>query len=266
MIPKIIHYCWFGGNPLPESAINCIESWKKFCPDYEIVEWNEDNFDVHICPYVSEAYKQKKWAFVSDYARFWILFNYGGLYFDTDVEIINSIDAVVKKGPFMGIEPTGGVAPGLGIGAEKGMNIYSEILTYYKELHFMNEDGTLNEHTVVEYTSNILEKHGWRKEEKIVQNISDITIYPDEYFCPYNYNTGKLTITSNTVSIHHYTASWHSKLDDIVFAIERCKNGENGIEYKARRVISLPFRIINKIKKIGFANTVKTVAERIKGK
>ena len=104
MIPKIIHYCWFGRNPLPESAIKCINSWKKFFPDYEIKEWNEDNFDVNIIPYTAEAYEAKKYAFVSDYARFWILYHFGGIYFDTDVEVIKPFDDILERGPFMGRE------------------------------------------------------------------------------------------------------------------------------------------------------------------
>lgn len=104
MIPKIIHYCWFGRNPLPELAKQCIASWKRFLPDYEIREWNEDNFDVNIIPYTAEAYKQKKYAFVNDYARFWILYRYGGIYFDTDVEVIRPLDDIIAKGNFMGVE------------------------------------------------------------------------------------------------------------------------------------------------------------------
>ena len=104
MIPKVIHYCWFGRNPLPESAVKCINSWRKHFPDYEIKEWNEDNFDVNIIPYTKEAYEAKKYAFVSDYARMWILYHFGGLYFDTDVEVIKPMDDIVKRGPFMGIE------------------------------------------------------------------------------------------------------------------------------------------------------------------
>lgn len=104
MIPKIIHYCWFGRGPLPELAQKCITSWKKYLPDYEIKEWNEDNFDVNIIPYTAEAYKAKKYAFVSDYARFWILYKFGGIYFDTDVEVIRPIDDIVERGNFMGFE------------------------------------------------------------------------------------------------------------------------------------------------------------------
>ena len=151
---KIIHYCWFGHNPLPKLALRCIESWKKYLPDYEIKEWNEDNFDVNIVPYTQEAYAAKKYAFVSDYARFWILYNYGGLYFDTDVEVIRPLDDIITRGPFMGFEneiiinnvPFLTVAPGLGLGVDSGSNLYKEVLDLYSSLHFVNKDGSLNTH------------------------------------------------------------------------------------------------------------------------
>ena len=122
MIPKVIHYCWFGGNPLPESAKKCIDSWKKYCPDYEIVEWNENNFDISKNQYCREAYEAGKWAFVSDFARFDIIYKYGGVYFDTDVEVIKPIDSLIEQGAFMGVERNKpiNVAPGLGIAASKG--------------------------------------------------------------------------------------------------------------------------------------------------
>ena len=157
MIPKIIHYCWFGGNPLPKSAIECIESWKKFFPDYEIKEWNESNYDVHKIPYIHEAYEAKKYAFVSDYARFDILYQEGGLYFDTDVKVLQSFDEIIARGPFMGREAgaylcnicnTEGdglaVNPGIGLGVNAGHKLYKELLDAYKEFSFLNPDGTLN--------------------------------------------------------------------------------------------------------------------------
>ena len=143
MIPKIIHYCWFGGNPLPASAQKCIASWRKYFPDYEIWEWNEDNFDVIIIPYTCEAYSVKKYAFVSDYVRFWVLYQYGGLYFDTDVEVIRPMDDIVECGAFMGIEvaPQPGVTvlevvpgfglgcnPGLVLGCNPGLGLYQSVL------------------------------------------------------------------------------------------------------------------------------------------
>ena len=123
-IPKVIHYCWFGGNPLTEEAKKCIDSWKRYCPNYDIKEWNESNFDITLCNYVKEAYEAKKWAFVSDYARLWILYNYGGLYFDTDVEMIKGIEDLVKNGPFMGAEPYSSKA--CRVNAGLGLASYSE--------------------------------------------------------------------------------------------------------------------------------------------
>lgn len=212
-IPKIIHYCWFGRNPLPPLAIKCIESWKKYLPNYEIKVWNEDNFDVNIIPYTKEAYEAKKYAFVSDYARFWILYNYGGLYFDTDVEVIKPMDDIIARGAFMGCESEAGntnvanVAPGLGLGVNPGLGLYKEILGIYANLHFINEDGSLNMKTVVQYTTELLCQHGMIATNDI-QQVGGVWIYPKEYFCPINYTTGNKQITNNTKTIHHFAASW----------------------------------------------------------
>ena len=217
MIPKIIHYCWFGRNPLPPLATKCISSWKKYLPDYEIKEWNEDNFDINAIEYTKEAYSAKKYAFVSDYARFWILYQYGGLYFDTDVEIVRPIDAIVKRGAFMGCETNGGkdsqisVAPGLGLGFEKGNSLLKELIDVYTNMHFLKEDGTIDlSTTIVGHTTNFLVRKGL-KNMKGIQQIDNIYIYPSEFFCPINVVTDKLHITSNTRSIHHYAATWQTK-------------------------------------------------------
>ena len=217
MIPKVINYCWFGRNPLPESAVKCINSWKKFLPDYEIKEWNEDNFDVNIIPYTQEAYSVKKYAFVSDYARFWILYNYGGLYFDTDVEVIKPMDDIISAGSFMGMEinaliDRGGtpiINPGLGMGAEPGNYLYKKMLDSYETLSFILPDGSRNGYSMIPMLSEILKKDGIQVIDGI-QKIDDITYYPADYFNPLNSLTGELTITSNTRSIHWYTASWAS--------------------------------------------------------
>lgn len=214
MIPKIIHYCWFGHNPLPKLAVKCIDSWKKFLPDYDIKEWNESNFDVNIIPYVKEAYEAKKYAFVSDYARFWILYHYGGLYFDTDVEIIKNMDDIIARGPFMGRErdsksgqATIGANPGLGLGVAPGLDLYKEILDFYESLHFRLDDGSLNLQTVVKYVTSILIKHGLKDRDEI-QECAGLFVYPKEYFCPKFYDDFKICKTKNTVSIHHYAGSW----------------------------------------------------------
>lgn len=215
MIPRIIHYCWFGRNPLPESAIKCIDSWKKFFPDYEIKEWNEDNFDVNIIPYTQQAYEAKKYAFVSDYARFKILYEHGGLYFDTDVEVIKPMDDIIAAGPFMGFEidpcvnrPIGAVAPGLGMGAEKGMRIYSDVLGYYSQLNFIKEDGSYNiTDAVVNITTRVLLKAGLEN-KKGIQILVGVVIYPSDYFNPFDDITGMLHKTKNTRTIHWYSKSW----------------------------------------------------------
>ena len=228
MIPKIVHYCWFGRNPLPASALKCIESWRKFFPDYEIKEWNEDNFDVNIIPYTQQAYEAKKFAFVSDYARFWILYHYGGIYFDTDVELIKSLDKIIERGSFMGIETSAlwegkpMVAPGLGLGVEARHPFYEKMLRAYAHLEYRKADGSFDNTTIVSYTTRELYAHGMVASESL-QEIDGIWIYPADYFCPMDSTTGITTITERTVSIHHYDCSWmnHRSLS---FMLHRIKN------------------------------------------
>lgn len=214
MIPKIIHYCWFGRNPLPSLALKCIASWKKHLPDYEIKEWNEDNFDVNAIPYTQEAYTAKKYAFVSDYARFYILYQYGGVYFDTDVEVIKPLDDILAKGAFMACEKDPEfwsyslVNPGLGLAFRPKMEIIKKLIDRYNNLHFILPDGSLNTSiTIVHHTTKILAVYGM-KQVRGIQSLRDITIYPSEYFAPINFITRRQHITENTRTIHHYMASW----------------------------------------------------------
>ena len=217
MIPKKIHDCWFGGNPLNDMGKKCIESWKKYLPDYEIIEWNESNFDINCCDYVREAYEAKKWAFVSDYARFKILYENGGVYFDTDVELIKPIDDIIERGSFMGCEckyfdtltsPAKlGVNPGLGIAAPAGHEFYAQIIERYHTFHFLNENGTHNLKTIVQYTSELLTEHGLKLTDDI-QFVCGIYVYPYDYFNPKDFDSGIIEKTANTRSIHHYVASW----------------------------------------------------------
>lgn len=219
MIPKTIHYCWFGRNPLPDSAIKCINSWRNFFPDYEIKEWNEDNFDVNSIPYTAEAYQARKYAFVSDYARFWILYHYGGIYFDTDVEVIKPMDDIIEKGPYMGIETIGTdifksyplVNPGLGVAAGPGMVFFLDLLEHYASLlHLYDANGGLIGGTVVTHTTNELLKFGLKPLDSY-QFIADISIYPADFFNPYDDLTGRLNVTDNTRSIHWYSSSWNKR-------------------------------------------------------
>ena len=214
MIPKIIHYCWFGGKPLNKLGKKCLKSWKKFFPDYKIIEWNEGNFDINCCQYVKEAYEAKKYAFVSDYVRFKVLYEQGGLYFDTDVEVIKPFDAILINGNFMGCENAVSdniaVAAGLGLGACAGLEFYREIIEDYEKSSFYLQNGELNLYTVIDRITDLLYKHGLLNTLEI-QCVAGINIYPAEYFCPININTGKLRITENTYSIHRYAASWCDK-------------------------------------------------------
>lgn len=267
MIPKKIHYCWFGGNPLPELAIKCIESWKKYFPDYEIVEWNEKNYNVEEkCDYIREAYGAKKWAFVSDYARYDILYQYGGVYFDTDVEVIKSMEEVIKNGSFMGFEYSKNkkikVAPGLGMGSLPKQKFYKEILDYYNKIHFLNKDGSYNQITIVEYTTDLLKKYGLI-ENNIIQKVEDVVIYPTEYFCPLNYETGKILITDKTVSIHHYTSSWLTEKEKKVKEFER--KLLNGYGQKKIDILtkSILYRLIKNLYMNGLKQTIKKMKKKL---
>ena len=211
MIPKIIHYCWLGGKPLPKSAEKCIASWKKYLPDYDIKRWDESNFDVNAIPYTREAYAACKFAFVSDYARFWILYHYGGVYFDTDVEAINNMDDIISAGNFMGVEQQNDeritVAPGLGMGVIRENSLFGHMIEVYSRAHFLSDDGTPCLKNIVEITTEQLQKYGLRNISEI-QECCGFTIYPKDYFCPIDYDTRELKITENTRTIHHYAESW----------------------------------------------------------
>ncbi|MBQ0073390.1 MAG: glycosyl transferase [Prevotella sp.] len=241
MIPKIIHFCWFGGNPLPPLALECIASWRKFLPDYEIWMWRDDpsqpslkgqesiadkvmEFDVNSIPYTAEAYRQKKYAYVSDYARFEIIHKYGGVYFDTDVEVIKPLDDIIVKGCFMGFEqdPDGDntpgkyaprycfdVALGLGFGMTQNHPFMAEMVEHYKNLTFEPiPTGDISWYkTIVAHTTEKLCARGLKNVTGI-QKIGDIYVYPSEYFAPINAISRRLHITKNTRTIHRYMASW----------------------------------------------------------
>lgn len=208
MIPKTIHYCWFGGNPLPELAKKCIASWKKYCPDYEIIEWNETNYDIAKCAYMKEAYQSQKWGFVPDYARFDIIYHHGGIYLDIDVELLRNIDHLLVNTAFMGFESQNFVNPGLIIGGEQGNEALKKIMHWYETHHFIKESGEMDLTASPAIVSPILGEMGLRNEQSVQLLNGSLTIYPKDYFCPMDYYTGNLNITENTISIHHYYASW----------------------------------------------------------
>lgn len=206
MIPKRIHYCWFGGNEKPALIQKCINSWKKYLPDYEIIEWNEDTFDVEQNQYVKEAYTNKKYAFVTDYVRLFVMYTYGGIYMDTDVEVVKSLDPFLDNNAFSGFETPQWIPTGI-MACEKGFPLFKEFLDYYSDRRFVMPDGTLDMTTNVEIMTSIVTKYGYIPNGEF-QIIEGFAIYPKDYFCPLDDSTGKLEKTNNTATIHWFAKSW----------------------------------------------------------
>lgn len=210
-IPKIIHYCWLGGNPKPKSVLKCIESWKKYCPDYEIIEWNEDNLDISSNLYSKQAYVAKAWAFATDYFRLWIVYTHGGIYLDTDVQVIKPLDPLLKHRAFMGFENEQMLNTGLGFGAEAGSAFLAENMKVYESLAFRNSDGSFNRVPAPEYSTEVARSFGLTEDTGKLQQVLDLTCYPREYFSPKDYDTGRIRTTRNTYSIHHYSSTWFTQ-------------------------------------------------------
>lgn len=209
MIPKKIHYCWFGGNEKPKAVEKCIASWRKYCPDYEIIEWNEDNFDVQQDPYIKYCYENKKWAFLSDLARLLVVYEHGGIYFDTDVELVRKPDFLLEYGAFYGFETPEYVATGLGFGAEAHHPTIQKMIEEYSKLE-ADQNGNFPTITCPNLNTRALVLFGLKKNgEK--QLLGDVLILPIEYMNPYDDPKGVLNKTENTVSIHWYSKSWMSK-------------------------------------------------------
>lgn len=209
-IPKRIHYIWFGNGEKSELIKKCIASWKKYLKDWEFIEWNENNYDIKKCEYIKEAYQEKKYAFAADYARFDILYEYGGVYLDTDVELLKAIpEEFLKYNGFTGVESNNRIAPGLILAVEPHNKIILEIKKIYEKEHFFSIPNQKIK-TVVDYTTEVFEKHGFVTDGTF-QNIEGIQIYPVEYFCAYDFDIREFQTTPNTISIHHYTFSWGSK-------------------------------------------------------
>lgn len=225
-IPKKIHYCWFGRGSLPKSAERCIESWKRFCPGFEIICHNEDNFGLTENLYASEAYKAEKWAFVSDYARLKVIYDIGGIYLDTDVELLKPLEPLLATNGYMGFEHGDAVATGLGFAAEPGDRIVGEMLKDYENIHFVQPDGTLDLTPCPKRNTETLKRLGMKIENE-KQIFMGMTFLPSDYLCPMDYYTGKIEITENTYSIHHYSASWTSKVSKRTTRIKRIIGTKN---------------------------------------
>ena len=208
---KTIHYCWFGGAPKSKTILKCIESWKQYFSDWEIKEWNESNFDVKRNTYVSQAYECKKWAFVSDYVRFWALEKYGGLYFDTDVEVIRPFGDLLDNEAFSGFETEKYIAPGLVLySKEPNHPIIRATREYYDKAEFLDENGERIRINVCGIFTGVLSEYGYTPNGQL-QNCGGMILYPKDYFCPFDDATGLLHKSENTYSIHWYDKSWMSK-------------------------------------------------------
>ncbi|MBQ3802869.1 MAG: glycosyl transferase [Oscillospiraceae bacterium] len=222
MIPKTIHYCWFGRNPKPKLPQKCIRSWKTCCPDYRIVEWNEGNYDLDSAPlYVRQAYHAKKWAFVTDYVRLQIVYEQGGIYLDTDVEMIRSLDRLLQNHVYFGFETDQTVNTGLGFGAEKGAEVLLDLMKAYEDLPFISSDGRYDVTPCPERNTAVLRAKGLRADgsEQILDG--GIHIYPKPFFCPKDYESGETVITEDTYTIHHFNASWHTPFEKFLHIKER---------------------------------------------
>ena len=207
MIPKIIHYCWFGRGEKPELALKCIESWKKYLPDYELNEWNEDNFDISQNRYVREAYDNRKFAFVTDYVRLYALYIEGGIYMDTDVEVLGNFDKFLHHHAFSGFETDGNVPTGM-MAAEKGSIWAKELLDQYQDRVFVQSDGSFDMTTNTAVITNYMIDKGLILNNQYQDFPGLCTMYPTDFFCPKDHRTGKIRCTKNTVCIHHFAGSW----------------------------------------------------------
>lgn len=208
-IPKVIYYCWFGKGKMPALAEKCIRSWKKYCPDYEIVCINEENFDISQNKYASEAYEEGMWAFVSDFARLKVLYDNGGIYLDTDVELLKSLDPLIAERGYMGFDDNGVISTGLGFACEKGNELVGSILKDYENIPFRLVDGTLDLTPCPDRNTKVLAELGMNIDNKD-QMFMGIRMLPEDFLCPMKYYSGKKIITENTYSIHHFCASWTS--------------------------------------------------------
>ncbi len=215
MIPKKIHYCWFGRGQMPELAISCIKSWEEKLPDYEIIAWNEDNFDINSNEYVKQAYESKKFAFVTDYVRLYALYHHGGIYMDTDVEVLKPFDKFLEHRAFTGCEDDMMCVTGT-MASVQGHKWIGNLLSGYDSRKFILPDGsfdkTPNTGVITKLTIN---EYGWKPKNERQHLKEGLVIYPFDVFCAKQWRTGEVIITNETHTIHHFSASWHSKSDKI---------------------------------------------------
>lgn len=206
-IPKVIHYCWFGGKEKPKIVKECINSWKRYLKGYEIVEWNEENFNIEAFDFSKKAYENKKWAFVSDYCRIWTLYNYGGIYLDTDMEILKPLDNLLSNNSFGGLEDEL-IAFGIW-GCKKEDEFIEKVLNYYNKLNYDDYKENLQKLAIPIHLTEIAKENGYKENYNEVSYFLDrVAVYPKEYFYPKRHAWEEPIITDKTYSIHHYEGTW----------------------------------------------------------
>lgn len=209
-IPKVIHYCWFGEKEKPQLIKSCIDSWKEELQEYKIIEWNEKNFDIEKFDFTAKAYKAKKWAFVADYCRIWVLYNYGGIYLDTDMEVLKSLDKFTHNECFAGIERDKIINAAI-LGAKPNNKFIKNIISYYNDINFAEYIEDLDKITIPNIITELAVQDGYKGDKKIESVKNMLTIYSKEYFYPKNHSWEKANITEMTYTIHHYEGSWRKK-------------------------------------------------------
>lgn len=209
MIPKLIHYCWFGKGKMPLIAEKCIASWKKYVPDYELIQWDESNFDLTANPYVKEAYEAKKFAFVTDYVRLYVLYTYGGIYMDTDVQLLKSIDDLLAFPAFTGFESEKDVPTGIMASVKDGLWV-KEQLDYYDNRHFLKQDGSMDMTTNTQIISKIMCDNGFVLKNSYQVYKDELHVFPKDYFSPKE-RSGIINLSENSYCIHHFNGSWMTK-------------------------------------------------------
>lgn len=210
MIPKIIHFCWFGGSELPKSVKENIKTWEKECPDFKIKCWNEHNYNVYKNEFTTQAFKSKNYAFLTDYVRLEVIYKEGGVYLDTDVKLIKSLNEMVNQRAFMAFEQVGRVNTGIGFGSEPNSLFIKKNMQYYEKGIFVDNKGHFRSEICVKITTKLLIKYGLKYKLNKKQKVLEFTVYPTEYFSPIKMGTNKIHITKKTVGIHQYYASWYT--------------------------------------------------------
>ncbi len=217
-IPKKIHYFWFGGKQISEKNLKIMESWQRYCPDYEIIRWDESNYDVTKHPYMHSAYKEKLWGFVPDYARLEVVYRYGGVYLDTDVEVLRNLDPLLYDEAFCGRTFNGVIATGLGFGAVKGFPLLKKLFEHYDGVSFYRPDGTLNLDDCGVHQTAVLDRMGLKRCNDSWQMLEGMRVYPTDVLNPTDVLGNPCAYTENTFTVHHYDASW---IDDDRASIRR---------------------------------------------